>query len=62
MFWGYQSGQLGRTVNPLSYDFAGSNPAPPTSLFNAIVEKALNCKLMRRLCSEFKQTSMIKRV
>ena len=28
---GYQSGQLGRTVNPLSYDFAGSNPAPPTS-------------------------------
>ena len=27
---GYQSGQLGRTVNPLSYDFAGSNPAPPT--------------------------------
>ncbi len=26
----YQSGQLGRTVNPLSYDFAGSNPALPT--------------------------------
>ena len=27
---GYQSGQLGRTVNPLSYDFEGSNPSPPT--------------------------------
>ena len=28
---GYQSGQLGQTVNLLSYDFAGSNPAPPTA-------------------------------
>src|ERR1700749_3117776 len=26
----YQSGQLGRTVNPLSYDFKGSNPFLPT--------------------------------
>ncbi len=26
----YQSGQLGQTVNLLSYDFAGSNPALPT--------------------------------
>ena len=28
----YQSGQLGQTVNLLSYDFAGSNPALPTPL------------------------------
>lgn len=26
----YQSGQMGRTVNPLSYDFGGSNPPLPT--------------------------------
>jgi hypothetical protein len=29
---GYQSGQLGRTVNPLAYAFVGSNPTPPTGL------------------------------
>ncbi len=28
---GYQSGQLGRTVNPLTYVFEGSNPSPPTA-------------------------------
>ena len=28
----YQSGQLGQTVNLLSYDFAGSNPALPTAI------------------------------
>ncbi len=27
----YQSGQLGQTVNLLSYDFVGSNPALPTT-------------------------------
>ena len=27
---GYQSGQLGQTVNLLAYAFVGSNPAPPT--------------------------------
>jgi hypothetical protein len=26
----YRSGQTGRTVNPLAYAFAGSNPALPT--------------------------------
>jgi hypothetical protein len=26
----YQSGQLGRTVNPLTYVFTGSNPVSPT--------------------------------
>ena len=26
----FQSGQMGRTVTPLSFDFAGSNPALPT--------------------------------
>ena len=29
----YRSGQTGRTVNPLAYAFAGSNPALPNSLF-----------------------------
>lgn len=27
---GYQSGQLGQTVNLLAHAFVGSNPAPPT--------------------------------
>ena len=27
---GYQSGQLGQTVNLLTSVFVGSNPAPPT--------------------------------
>ncbi len=26
----YQSGQMGQTVNLLSYDFGGSNPSSPT--------------------------------
>ena len=31
-FWkgGFQSGQMGQTVNLLSFDFGGSNPSPPT--------------------------------
>jgi hypothetical protein len=29
----YRSGQTGRTVNPLAYAFAGSNPALPTPHF-----------------------------
>ena len=29
----YQSGQLGQTVNLLSYDFIGSNPISPTSRY-----------------------------
>lgn len=29
----YQSGQLGRTVNPLTYVFTGSNPVSPTLRF-----------------------------
>tara|TARA_B100000989_G_scaffold24583_1_gene15912 strand:+ start:11753 stop:11947 length:195 start_codon:yes stop_codon:yes gene_type:complete len=31
---GYQSGQLGQTVNLLTYVFAGSNPAPPTYFYD----------------------------
>ena len=31
----YQSGQLGRTVNPLTYVFTGSNPVSPTICLNA---------------------------
>src|SRR5262245_36832015 len=27
----FQSGQMGRTVNPLSFDFSGSNPLLPTT-------------------------------
>ena len=27
---GFQSGQMGQTVNLLSFDFGGSNPSPPT--------------------------------
>ena len=30
---GFQSGQMGQTVNLLSFDFGGSNPSPPTSFF-----------------------------
>ena len=33
---GYQSGQLGQTVNLLTYVFAGSNPAPPTYFLQLI--------------------------
>ena len=29
---GFQSGQMGQTVNLLSFDFGGSNPSPPTSV------------------------------
>ena len=29
----YRSGQTGRTVNPLAYAFAGSNPALPSLLY-----------------------------
>ena len=29
---GYQSGQMGQTVNLLAFAFGGSNPSPPTSL------------------------------
>jgi hypothetical protein len=30
---GYQSGQLGQTVNLLANAFVGSNPAPPTIFY-----------------------------
>ena len=29
---GYQSGQMGQTVNLLAYAFGGSNPSPPTEI------------------------------
>ena len=32
----YQSGQLGQTVNLLSYDFIGSNPISPTTLVQGL--------------------------
>ena len=43
---GYQSGQLGQTVNLLSYDFVGSNPALPTYLMNeeASVTQLVECQ------------------
>ena len=33
---GYQSGQMGQTVNLLSFDFGGSNPSLPTNFSKAI--------------------------
>lgn len=30
----YQSGQMGQTVNLLSFDFGGSNPSYPTKLID----------------------------
>ena len=35
---GFQSGQMGRTVNPLSYDFSGSNPLLPTQSAEALAK------------------------
>ena len=32
----YQSGQMGQTVNLLSFDFGGSNPSLPTTISKAI--------------------------
>ena len=41
----FQSGQMGQTVNLLSFDFGGSNPSPPTSeqevCGNSSVDRAL---------------------
>ena len=34
----YQSGQLGQTVNLLSYDFIGSNPISPTATAEALAK------------------------
>ena len=35
---GFQSGQMGQTVNLLSFDFGGSNPSPPTLKSNVFAE------------------------
>ena len=37
---GYQSGQLGQTVNLLTHVFVGSNPAPPTPRGSSSVGRA----------------------
>ena len=34
---GYQSGQMGQTVNLLAFAFGGSNPSPPTQRGNSSV-------------------------
>ena len=34
---GYQSGQMGRAVNPLTSVFEGSNPSPSTK-FNGVLD------------------------
>ena len=36
---GYQSGQMGQTVNLLAYAFGGSNPSPPTQTVAAKMRK-----------------------
>ena len=46
----YQSGQMGRTVNPLSFDFGGSNPPLPTSYFPSICWN-LESSFFEDLCS-----------
>ena len=49
---GYQSGQMGQTVNLLSFDFGGSNPSPPTK---EICGNACSCdsiKLDFEICKE----------
>ena len=38
MLGGYQSGQMGQTVNLLVVTFGGSNPSPPTYIFAAIAQ------------------------
>ena len=38
---GYQSGQMGQTVNLLAFAFGGSNPSPPTQRGNSSVDRAL---------------------
>ena len=42
---GFQSGQMGQTVNLLSFDFGGSNPSPPTL-------KSRFCGILCKLSSE----------
>ena len=37
----FQSGQMGQTVNLLSYDFGGSNPSLPTYILNAEVAQLI---------------------
>ena len=38
----FQSGQMGQTVNLLSFDFGGSNPSAPTKICgNSSVDRAL---------------------
>ena len=38
----FQSGQMGQTVNLLSFDFGGSNPSAPTTFCgNSSVDRAL---------------------
>ncbi len=37
----YQSGQMGQTVNLLSFDFGGSNPSLPTTQRDAEVAQLI---------------------
>ena len=37
---GYQSGQMGQTVNLLVFTFGGSNPSPPTPVGDLFAEIA----------------------
>ncbi len=46
----FQSGQMGRTVNPLSFDFRGSNPLLPTVQFekrSILNASNTNCKFFK---------------
>ena len=48
----YSSGQRGQTVNLLSFDFAGSNPALPTKIFlrsrRKLIFEAIENKILVR--------------
>ena len=52
---GYQSGQMGQTVNLLSFDFGGSNPSPPTKKFAETLVLVIPSNFNLRLAK--KQTS-----
>ena len=42
----YQSGQMGQTVNLLSFDFGGSNPSLPTNFKLQLLEIVISLKFV----------------
>ena len=54
----YQSGQLGRTVTPLTYVFVGSNPALPTSKGSVEKTEPFFVSILSILFATFKPNDM----